>query len=96
MKRIFSVIVIMLLISCNNNPGDVYLGKWADNNFQVTITSNGSNYIIISQRVNGSETQQFSGVCENGIMKITERNISLTYVKDGGYLLSGDTKLFKK
>ncbi len=94
MKKIFLFLIITLFISCNSNPGDVYVGEWTNNGSTIKIISNGSNYLVTF--THGSDSRQSSAVCENGILKFDDGSYPLTYVQDGGYIQSQLGKFIKK
>ena len=96
MKKLYFFLFLLLFSCKSSKPCDVYLGTWADQYNEFTVTTNGENYLVTFKPSNYTHGFQSAGVCENGSLNYENGLSSLTYIEDGGYILLRNSKYYRK
>jgi len=107
-----TVLMGVFTMGCGNiiDSGNDFIGKWVNNDRASEITEikrNGENFIVaqtaptfIGKVVNNGEkkTREYPAILKDAVLTVNtgSETMTISYVKDGNYLLIGGQKFIKQ
>jgi hypothetical protein len=96
MKMIFVLIGCLLVISCNDNPGDKFVGKWTDGHLRhIAIETTAGGYIV--DDISMGHKKYFAKLLNDELVVTTQTGVSLfNYIKSTDELFAGQVDFHRE